>query len=108
MTAAPIETAGDIAAAATALSGLLLVYMGMVTTSYESFGPDAKSAVRAKFKFRMGIALAGIYCALAAAVGSLSGKWFKCEGLVWFSFLAILVSLILILIFVTIAYKDID
>jgi hypothetical protein len=108
MATGPLETAGDIAAASTALSGLLLVYMGMVTTSFEAYVATDRDFVLQKFKARMRIALAGMYCALLAASGSLLAKWFSIEWLAWIALVAILVSLILILVFVTIAYRDID
>lgn len=73
--ASAITIAGDIAGAATALAGLLLVFIGAVTSAFDSFEPAAQSTVRGTFRWRGWLALVGFFFALGAAGLSLAGKW---------------------------------
>jgi hypothetical protein len=73
--ASAIDVAGDITAAATALAGLLLVFLGVVTSGFESYSADAKDAVLAKFRRRGWLAFGGFVFALLSAAFSLAGKW---------------------------------
>ncbi len=41
-----VEAAGDISSTATALGGLLLVFIGAISTAYDSYNTDGKAAVK--------------------------------------------------------------
>ena len=80
--AAWVGSAGDVASAATALGGLLLVFIGSVASGFDSYKPEDRGAVRAKF-FRKGVfAFAGFVLALVAAVLALAGKLTECQSYV--------------------------
>jgi hypothetical protein len=44
------DVAGDRFSGASALAGLILVFLGGVLSSYDSFDTDAKFAVRARYR----------------------------------------------------------
>ena len=72
--AAWVEASGDITSAATALGGLLLVFIGAVSTGYSSYSAEQQGAVRKRFQLRGALALAGFLLALAAAILAIIGK----------------------------------
>jgi hypothetical protein len=79
-----IEVSGDLLAAATALGGLVLVFLGSTYTSYESYPSMMRDAkVRARFRRRAWFGFAGFVLALLSALFALLGKWIHLE---WCSF----------------------
>ncbi len=69
-----LAAAGDVASAATALGGLLLVFIGAVSSGYGSYDATQQTAVRLRFQIRGCLALAGFLLALSSAVLAISGK----------------------------------
>jgi hypothetical protein len=53
--------------AATALAGLILVFLGGVFTAYERYDTEQKAAVRSKYRLRAWLAFSGFLLALFAA-----------------------------------------
>lgn len=77
-----IEVSGDVVAAATTLAGLVLVFLGVTFTSYESYAPVQRGAsLRARYKRRAWFIFIGFALAVLAALLALSGKWFHQECL---------------------------
>jgi len=76
MAGGAIEVAGDIAAAGGALSGLMLVYMGALSSGFSTFEPMEKPAVRPSYQRRTWFAFAGLVLFLAAVTLALFGKLF--------------------------------
>jgi lysylphosphatidylglycerol synthetase-like protein (DUF2156 family) len=74
-----LEMSGDVAAAATALAGLMLVFIGFVATSFESYQKQEQQTVRARFQFRVWIAFVGFVLSLLSAALALSAKGFQIE-----------------------------
>jgi hypothetical protein len=72
-----VSDASDIAAAATALAGLILVYLGAVAVRYETLDPKHQSAVRDDYRRHARIAFRGIVIALLAAIAALTAKSLK-------------------------------
>ena len=103
-----LGVSGDIAAAATALSGLLVVFLGSIVASYDGFDPTSKAAVRQRFKDRAKLGAIGFFASLAAAVSALVGKWLDCPWFVVFAFLSLIVSLLVISRAVILMIKDIN
>ncbi|MBU6442424.1 MAG: hypothetical protein KGR48_00815 [Alphaproteobacteria bacterium] len=102
-----IGIAGDITGAATALAGLILVFLGAISTAFEGYQKTEKSAVRSKFKLRAWIAFVGFVLALLAAALSLIGKWLVLECAVISALGLLFVSLILILFAALSAVREI-
>lgn len=67
--------ANQLLSAGTALAGLILVFLGVVFTGYESYDTVQKAAVRAKYRVRAWLAFAGFGCALSAAAGGIVANW---------------------------------
>jgi hypothetical protein len=76
------EIAGDLAAAATALAGLMLVFMGAVSTAFDAYSTEQQDAVRSRYRWRIWLAFAGFLTSLASATLALVGKWQECPSLV--------------------------
>lgn len=76
-----ISVAGEVAGAATALAGLILVYLGSISASYGSYDFTQKGAVRASHRRRAWFAFFGFIISLLAAVFAILSKWLPCETL---------------------------
>ena len=74
-----VSVASDISAAATALAGLILVYLGAVAVRYEALAPKDQSAVRDDYRRHARRAFRGVVIALFAAVAALTAKSLKAE-----------------------------
>jgi len=70
-----IEVSGDIAAAAGALAGLILVYLGTVIASFSSFEPTERRTVKARHLGRAWFAFVGLILCLVAVALALLAKW---------------------------------
>ena len=71
----PVNLAGDVITGSTALGGLLLVYLGAITTSYARYDKQAQPTVRREHKIRAWLAVIGIFFSLVSAGLALVGKW---------------------------------
>ena len=77
-----VSASGDLASAATALGGLLLVFIGSVSTGYGAYDATQQAAVRRGFLLRGLLAFLGFLLSLSAAVLALAGKVTERECLV--------------------------
>jgi len=80
---------------ATALAGLILVFLGSVLAAFESYEEVAKSAVRSKYRWRARLSLGGFLAALLAAGFAFGGGF--CPIMIWIGvgFLVVAVGLTL-------------
>lgn len=76
-----ISVAGEVASAATALAGLILVYLGSISASYGSYDHTQKGAVRVSHQRRAWLAFVGFIISLLAAIFAVLSKWLPCETL---------------------------
>lgn len=74
-----IETGGDVVAGATALAGLILVFLGATSTVFSSYTKEEQRAVRSRFQRRAWFAFIGFALALLSAALALVGKWLHQE-----------------------------
>lgn len=74
-----ISIAGESVTAATALAGLILVYLGSLAASFGTFQPQERKAVVASFQKRAWIAFAGLVFAIISAALCVIGKWLPNE-----------------------------
>jgi hypothetical protein len=103
-----IEVSGDIVAAATALAGLVLVFLGATSTSYESYDPIMRDrAIRKRFRRRAWFGFIGFALSLLAVFFALIGKWLhqECSALAALAFFTI--ALLWILIAAVLSVRDI-
>jgi hypothetical protein len=102
-----LGVAGDVAAAAVALAGLVLVFLGALAASFESYEPQEKRSVRGRFQLRAWFSFVGFALALISATLGIIAKWLQIEcaalGAIWILFLAFL----LVLAAAVIAIRDI-
>jgi len=102
-----IDLAGDIAAAGTALAGLLLVFLGTLIASYDAFDPASQPAVRGKFRRRGWLGFTGFVLALAAAALSLGGKWSGVQVWVLLAFISLGLSFAVVFVAAILLVSDI-
>jgi hypothetical protein len=70
-----IEVASDVVAGSAALAGLILVYLGALSSSYASFDAQQRPSVRGRYQTRAWLAFVGFVIAILAAAFALIGKW---------------------------------
>jgi peptidoglycan/LPS O-acetylase OafA/YrhL len=89
----PVTFAGDVIQGATALAGLLLVYLGSVATSYSAYEKAQQASVRASFGRRAWFACIGTVLAILAAMLALGAKALNNPCMAWAATVIILIAL---------------
>jgi hypothetical protein len=74
-----VSAASDIADAATALAGLILVYLGAVAVRYQTLDAKEQSSLRDVYRSHARRAFRGIVIALIAAIAALASEALKSE-----------------------------
>jgi|SRR5262245_52840151 len=69
-----LNIAGETVAAASALAGLVIVYLGNLHNAFTHLPPEKQKRVRAQFQRRARISFEGVAISLAAAVLGVLGK----------------------------------
>jgi len=91
-----VSVTSDIVNAATALAGLILVYLGAVAVRYETLDPKDQSTARDVYRRHARRAFRGIVIALVAAVAALTAEALKSEPyatiIAVVAFIALLIS----------------
>lgn len=87
-----IAVAGEIVTAATALAGLILVYLGSLATAYSAFEPQEQKSVQSRFQKRAWLAFTGMILALIAAALGVLGKWLPNECVADASMIILLIT----------------
>jgi len=98
--------ANQLLSAGTALAGLILVFLGVVFTAYESYEAPQKSAVRAKYRFRAWLAFAGLACVLCAAAGGMVANWSSWSFWLYAGVTMLSAAFLLLVILALLAIKD--
>jgi hypothetical protein len=92
-----LEITGDLASAATALAGLVLVFMGSAAASFDAYQRQEQQAVRARFQTKAWIAFVGFILAVASAIVALWAKWLAIQCLALLAFGLLLIAFIFVL-----------
>src|SRR5262245_40084696 len=87
------EVTGDLAAAGTALAGLILVYLGAVAVRYESLDATSRTERRGYYRRHARLAFVGIVSALTTVLFALIAKAQQSDALTHLSAAALIVSL---------------
>ena len=74
-----LEVMGEVADSATALAGLILVFLGGVFSSYEPYRKSEHHEAKWRHRRRAWFAFAGFILSLASASLALTAKWFDVE-----------------------------
>ena len=74
-----VSVTSDIAAAGTALAGLILVYLGAAAVRYETLDPKDQASARDDYRQHARRAFRGLVIALVAAVAAMTAKSLKAE-----------------------------
>ena len=70
-----IGIAGDVVTGATALAGLVLVYLGSVASGFAGFEREQQRTMKSSFQRRAWFGFAGMVVAILSAALALAGKW---------------------------------
>lgn len=92
---------------ATALAGLILVFLGGVIVAYESFDPTAKSFVRPKYLKRAWLTFSGFASALVSALASLVWYWVDSPHIINLSLLGFLIACLVLCVVAILAVKEV-
>jgi len=79
------------------LAGMLLVFLGVLFTSYESYDAVQKATVKSKYKTRAIIVFFGFLASLIAASSALLSNWMLEELMVIVGVCALAVSFVLLI-----------
>lgn len=82
-TVGALGVAGDVATASIALAGLVLVFLGTISTSFDSYQKAEQNVVRGRYQRRAWFAFVGFALALISGALAIAGKWFgvQCAAL---------------------------
>ncbi len=97
--AGAIEIAGDVASAAAAVAGLTLVFIGAISSSFDSYQKTEQATIRSRYQRRAWFAFVGFALTLLATSLALISKLFTFPC----ATIAALVILFVALIFVLFA-----
>ena len=67
--------AGNVVTAATALAGLIFIYIGTLVTAFSSYQAQEQKSVRGRFLARAWLAFVGMALALLSAGLAIAGQW---------------------------------
>jgi hypothetical protein len=102
-----IEVAGDVATAASAMAGLILVFIGAISSSFDSYQKVEQKAVLARYQRRAWLAFSGFVLALLSTLSALIAKWRVWECAAETSFALLFAALIIVLAAAFFAVKEI-
>ena len=102
----PIEVSGDVSAAASALAGLILVYLGAVIGNFSGFDAPERGAVKARYQWRAWFAFVGLILCLVAVALGLVAKWLGIAGLAVGALFTLLLALVWIGAIAVIAIRE--
>ncbi|MER8555178.1 hypothetical protein NKH37_23860 [Mesorhizobium sp. M1217] len=88
---------GEVAGSATALAGLILVFLGAISTSFDSYAKPERASVLTRYQRRVWFAFVGFTLALASAFMALVAKWLTIECAAIASLVLLFVALIWVL-----------
>jgi uncharacterized membrane protein len=93
-----IEVGGDISAAAAALAGLLLVFLGALAVAFEGYQPQERNPIRSRYQRRAWLAFIGFLFAILATAAGIVGKAFHQECLAIIGMVCLAIALIVSLL----------
>ena len=83
---------GVLFSGATALAGLILVFLGGIINAYESYAPSERKSVRKKFRSRAFVSFIGFLFAILSSLSALALFYFDSLILENFSVATVLIS----------------
>lgn len=108
-TLAVLDIADAVVGAATATAGLVLVFLGAVSASYERYLPqERRPALKARYRLRGNVAFASLIVAVASAVFGLIAKWAQTPGLTVAAFGLLTISLCFVLYAAYLSLSEIE
>jgi hypothetical protein len=103
-----MEVSGDLVTAAATLAGLVLVFLGATSTSYESYAPVLRDArIRTRYRRRGWFGFTGFALSLLSAFLALIGKWLHQEWCAFAALVLFTVALLLVLVAAVLSVRDI-
>lgn len=103
-----VETSGDLASAATALAGLLLVFLGAVSAAFASYEKTQQRAVLGKYRTRAFLAFAGFILSLVAAGLAIAAKLLASKCLVIAAVCVLALAIVPVVVAAVLTVMEID
>jgi uncharacterized membrane protein len=91
-----ISIAGEVAGAATAMAGLILVFLGATSTSFDSYQKQEQNSVRKRYRQRAWSAFTGLSLSLLATFFALVSKWADSEAMAVTAFILLVAGLVFV------------
>lgn len=104
----PSDIAGDVISGGSALAGLILVYLGSLSTGYSGFDATQQHAVRDFYKKRATFAFIGFVATIIAVIAALFGKWFDIDSMTGAAGFVLIASLAWTIITAYFTMKEIE
>jgi peptidoglycan/LPS O-acetylase OafA/YrhL len=102
-----VNVAGDLVAAATALAGLTLVFLGGIATSFDQYDKQQQTTVRGGYQRRAWFAFAGFVLALLSAAVAVVAKWANNECTALVAAVLLLLAFIWVIVAAIMAVRNI-
>lgn len=93
-----LEMASDVIGAGTAMAGLVLVFLGSVSTGFEAYAPQERRSVVNVYRRRALGAFIAFSLALAAALLGLLSKWLQLACLTGAGLVCLILSFIAVVV----------
>jgi hypothetical protein len=98
---------GEVAGSAIAFSGLILVFLGAISTGFDGYEKQEQITVMSRYQRRAWLAFVGFVLSLLAAVLSLVAKWFSIESAAIGALILLFVALVWVVFIAYLEVRDI-
>lgn len=105
---AVLDIAGSIVGAATAASGLILVYIGAAVAAFQSYQPQERRSVLQKYRLRANWAFGALIVSISAAIFALTADWMDATGLAVAAFWLLILALLCVAITAYLSISEIS
>jgi len=95
----------DVIVAATALAGLIFVYLGAAVTGFDGHTKNEQHAARAHYRRRVWLASVGFILSLVSVFAALLAEWFGLAYLAVASIVCLFVAFMVVLLIVMITVR---
>jgi uncharacterized membrane protein len=98
----------DVIVAATALAGLIFVYLGAAVTGFDGYAKSEQHAARTRYQRRVWLSSVGFVLSLVSVFAALLAEWFELSYLAVVSIACLFVAFMVVLLIVVITVKAVS
>ena len=100
-----VKITPDVIVAATALAGLIFVYLGAAVTGFDGYAKSEQHAARRRYQRRVWLSSVGFVLALVSAFAALLAEWFELSYLAVASIVCLFIAFMVVLLIVLITVQ---